>query len=103
MSTLMMDIEHASIRQNVKHGYILVWKNEEKRFSNMLGRVVSTYEHVVSWKIYKTKKLARQEIQRMLDAMTERYIANPDKWTKKDMDEKTALYTVIYKDRMGIK
>lgn len=40
-------IEHASIRLNVKNGYILVWVND-----------TSTYESVISWQVYRTKAIA---------------------------------------------
>lgn len=44
-------IEHASKRQNTKHGFILVWTN-----------TTGTYEHVVSWQVY-TKNQAQDIIK----------------------------------------
>lgn len=41
----ILHIEHASIRQNVNQGYILVWKSEG-------------YESVLSWQVYRTKAIA---------------------------------------------
>lgn len=45
-------IEHASIRLNRSRGYILLFDNKAK-----------TYEHVLSWKVYPTKKLAYAAIK----------------------------------------
>lgn len=42
-----LDIERASVRQRVKGGWILVWKN-----------LAGTYACVVSWQIYPNKNLA---------------------------------------------
>jgi len=56
-----LTIEHASVRQNVKHGYILVYMKYSANSPNDRG---TCYEHVDSWHIYRTKKLAQEEINR---------------------------------------
>lgn len=63
MSNKTIHIEHASIRQNAKNGYILVWKSDEMRMSSLLQQEVHSYESVISWYIYPTKQCAQDTIK----------------------------------------
>jgi len=62
---ITLQAEHASYRQNVKRGYILVWKSDR-------------YEQVTSWYIYETKKLAHDIISLVIMLAAVKAVTPPE-------------------------